>query len=160
MRCPHCGSGDSKVTDSREADGSIRRRRRCVRCAERFWTYERVETERPLVVKRDGTREEWDRNKIVRGVRVACSKRPVSHARIEELVDEVEARLASGGRQEVPSAEVGQAVMRALRSLDEVAYIRFASVYLRFPDARGFLDAVEAVQRPPRPSDEQIPLNL
>lgn len=160
MRCPNCGSNDTRVTDSREAEESVRRRRRCKQCDERFWTYERVETTKPLVVKRDGTREEWDREKLVRGVRVACSKRPVSHARIEALVDEVESQLAAGGRQEVGSDEIGRAVMRGLRELDEVAYIRFASVYMRFPDAQGFIDAVETIQRPTRPAADQMQFNL
>lgn len=160
MRCPNCGSEDTRVTDSRDADGSVRRRRRCRNCDHRFWTYERIETTKPLVVKRDGAREPWDRSKLVSGIRTACSKRPVPHARIEELVDEVEAKLASGGRQEVQSSEIGQAVMRGLRALDEVAFIRFASVYLRFPDAQGFLEAVEAVRRPARPSDDQMRLGL
>ncbi len=160
MRCPNCNSGATRVIDSREAAEAIRRRRRCEECGHRFTTYERIETSRPLVVKRDGTREDWDRSKLVAGVRLACTKRPVPSARIEELVDEVEAQLTSTGRQEIPTEEIGHAVMRRLRALDEVAYIRFASVYMRFRDVDGFVEAVEQVKRPPRPPEEQIPLNL
>ena len=146
--------------DSREAVNAVRRRRLCENCGNRFTTYERVETTKPLVVKRDGTREEWNRVKLLEGVRVACAKRPISSARIEELVDEVEAQLTSTGRQEIPTAEIGQAVMRRLRELDEVAYVRFASVYLRFRDADGFLEAVERIKRPGRPSDDQLQLDI
>jgi transcriptional repressor NrdR len=111
-------------------------------------------------MKRDGTREEWNRVKLLEGVRIACTKRPISSARIEELVDEVEAQLTGTGRQEIPSSEIGSAVMRKLRELDEVAYIRFASVYLRFRDVNGFLQEVERVKRPSRPSDDQLHLDL
>ena len=124
--------------DSREAVNAVRRRRLCESCGNRFTTYERVETTKPLVVKRDGTREEWNRVKLLEGVRVACTKRPISSARIEDLVDEAEAQLTTTGRQEIPTAEIGQAVMRRLRELDEVAYVRFASVYKDFADARDF----------------------
>lgn len=160
MHCPKCGSGSTRVVDSREAADSVRRRRRCEECGDRFTTYERLETTRPLVVKRDGTREEWNRMKLLAGVRLACTKRSISSARIEELVDDIEAQLTGTGRQEIDSAEIGQAVMRGLRSLDEVAYIRFASVYLRFRDVEGFLEEVEKIKQPPRPSDDQIRLNL
>ncbi len=160
MRCPSCSSGRTRVVDSRETADSVRRRRRCEDCDHRFTTYERVETTRPLVVKRDGTREEWNRLKLLEGVRLACTKRPISSARVEELVDEVEAQLAGTGRPEVPSSEIGQAVMRRLRLLDEVAYIRFASVYLRFRDVDGFIEEVERIRTPVRPSEDQIPLNL
>ena len=160
MRCPKCGSGDTRVVDSREAANAVRRRRLCENCGNRFTTYERVETTKPLVVKRDGTREEWNRVKLLEGVRIACTKRSISSARIEELVDEVEAQLTTTGRQEIPTAEIGQAVMRRLRELDEVAYVRFASVYLRFRDAEGFLEAVERIKRPARPSDDQLQLDI
>ncbi|MDP9378854.1 MAG: transcriptional regulator NrdR [Chloroflexota bacterium] len=160
MRCPKCGSGDSRVVDSRDAVNAVRRRRLCENCGNRFTTYERVETLRPLVVKRDGTREEWNRTKLLEGVRIACTKRPISSARIEELVDEVEAQVAGSGRQEILTTEIGLAVMRRLRHLDEVAYIRFASVYLRFRDVNGFLEEVERVKRPGRPADDQLQLDL
>lgn len=160
MRCPNCGSGDTRVVDSRDAQNAVRRRRLCENCGTRFTTYERVESARPLVVKRDGTREEWNRTKLLEGVRIACTKRSISSARMEELVDEVETQLAGSGRQEIPSSEIGQAVMQRLRALDEVAYIRFASVYMRFRDVDGFLEEVERVKRPRRPSEDQLPLNI
>jgi transcriptional repressor NrdR len=119
-----------------------------------------VETTKPLVVKRDGTREEWSRLKLLEGVRLACTKRPISGARVERMVEEIEAQLAGTGRQEVPSSEIGAAVMRRLRALDEVAYVRFASVYLRFRDVNGFLEEVEKVRHPARPPEEQVPLDI
>lgn len=160
MRCPKCGSGETRVVDSREAADSVRRRRRCESCGNKFTTYERIESTRPLVVKRDGTREEWNRAKLLAGVRLACTKRPISSARIEELIDDIETQLTTTGRQEIPSNEIGAGVMHRLRALDEVAYIRFASVYLRFRDVEGFVEEVEKIKRPPRPSDEQIRLNI
>ncbi len=115
---------------------------------------------RPLVVKRDGTREEWNRAKLLEGVRLACKKRPVSSDRIEELVDDVEAQLTGTGRSEIHTADIGQAVMRRLRALDEVAYIRFASVYMRFRDVQGFIEEVERIKRPRPPVDEQTRLEI
>ncbi len=160
MHCPSCGSGRTRVRDSREAPDSVRRRRRCDDCGHKFTTYERIETTRPLVLKRDGTREEWSRTKLLEGVRLACKKRPVSSARIEDLVDDVESQLTGGGRQEIDSTDIGQAVMKRLRSLDEVAYIRFASVYLRFRDVQGFIEEVERIKRPPRAPEEQARLEI
>jgi len=123
-------------------------------------TYEVVETTRPLVVKQDGARQEWDRNKLLAGVRLACTKRPISSARIEDLVNAVESELTSTGRQEIESKDIGEAVMKKLRTLDDVAYIRFASVYRRFRDAGGFLEEVERIKRPARAPDEQVRLEL
>ncbi len=160
MRCPKCASASTRVMDSREAPNAVRRRRVCESCGNRFTTYERVETTRPLVVKRDGSREEWNRSKLLEGVRLACTKRPVSSARIEDLVDEVESQLAGSGKAEIQSSELGQAVMRRLRALDEVAYIRFASVYLRFRDVNGFLEEVARVRRPSRPPEDQLQLEI
>lgn len=160
MRCPECGSEKTRVVDSREAPGAVRRRRQCEPCGHRFTTFERVETTKPLVLKRDGTREEWSRQKLLDGVRIACTKRPISSARIEALVDGVEVQLAATGRREVPASEIGAGVMRALRELDEVAYIRFASVYLRFRDVDGFVEEVERVRQPVRPPDDQLRLGI
>ncbi len=158
MHCPKCGSTKTRVTDSRETTNAIRRRRKCEDCGYRFTTYERIEQIMPLVVKRDGTREEWDRNKLLTGIRLACNKRPVSYSTMQQIVDEIEEQFS--GRQEVDSSEIGQAVMKKLRVLDEVAYIRFASVYLRFHDVNGFIEAVEQVRRPQKPPEEQIPMNI
>lgn len=160
MRCPKCGSNDTRVVDSREAPDAVRRRRKCEACGDRFTTYERVETARPMVVKRDGTREEWNRMKLMEGVRLACTKRPISTARVEDLVDSVEAQLTSTGRSEIRSSEIGQAVMRRLQALDEVAYIRFASVYMRFRDVNGFIEEVERIRVPPTPSEDQMQFNI
>lgn len=160
MRCPKCGSGETRVVDSRDATNAVRRRRLCENCGNRFTTYERVEVLAPLVVKRDSTREAWNRTKLAEGVRIACTKRPISSVRIEALVDGVEAQFIGSGRQEIPTSEIGTAVMRRLRELDEVAYIRFASVYLRFRDVNGFLEEVERVRRPARPSEDQLAMEL
>lgn len=146
--------------DSRDATNAVRRRRLCENCGNRFTTYERVEVLGPLVVKRDSTREAWNRTKLAEGVRIACTKRPISSVRIEALVDDVEAQFMGSGRQEIPTSEIGTAVMRRLRELDEVAYIRFASVYLRFRDVNGFLEEVERVRRPVRPSEDQLAMEL
>lgn len=160
MRCPNCASASTRVVDSREAPNAVRRRRLCEDCGNRFTTYERVETLKPLVMKRDGTREEWNRAKLLEGVRLACTKRPVSSVRIEELLDDVEAQLAGSGKQEIASSDIGEAVMRRLRFLDEVAYIRFASVYLRFRDVNGFVQEVDRVRRPVRPNEDQLQLEI
>jgi len=160
VHCPKCGSRETRVVDSRDATNAVRRRRSCEHCGNRFTTYERVELLGTLVVKRDSTREAWNRTKLAEGVRIACTKRPISLARMEDLVDEVEAQLMGSGRQEIPSSEIGTAVMRRLRELDEVAYLRFASVYLRFRDVNGFLEEVERVRRPARPSEDQLPMEL
>lgn len=125
----------------------MRRRRRCNECEGRFTTYERMETFPIEVVKRDGRREEFDRQKLVVGLRKACDKRPIPREKVEELVDSVESALVRAGRTEVPSSAIGEAVMQGLRELDEVAYIRFASVYRRFQDAEGFLDEVNRLDR-------------
>ena len=131
MRCPFCKRDDSKVLDSREsAEGTVtRRRRECLGCRKRFTTYERVEELMPLVVKKDGRREPYDREKLISGLQKAVEKRPVSMDQLEALVADVEARVLERGEKEVPSSLVGEEVMRRLRALDQVAYVRFASVY-------------------------------
>lgn len=141
MRCPFCGEKEDKVIDSRESrEGDvIRRRRECVVCSRRFTTYERVEETLPLVVKKDDRREPFDRVKIMNGLTRACEKRPISADSLEKLVAGIEARLQEEGRKEVPSREIGEAVMAALRSLDPVAYVRFASVYREFRDVEEFM---------------------
>jgi transcriptional repressor NrdR len=141
MKCPFCADLENRVIDSRLAKdgGVIRRRRECDHCQRRFTTYERVEEMLPLVVKRDGSREEFDRSKIVTGLKRACEKRPVSIATIDQIADRIERSLSERGEKEVPSTGIGEAVMRELHKLDQVAYVRFASVYRSFKDAGEFM---------------------
>lgn len=148
MRCPSCGQDNDRVVDSRSVrDGrAVRRRRHCSDCGHRFTTYEYVEPSTLSVVKKDGRRETYDREKLVTGILTACEKRPVSRDEIDTLVDRVEAVIAERGDREVPSGEIGEAVMKELRALDEVAYVRFASVYRRFKDVGEFLDEVRGLQ--------------
>ncbi len=136
MRCPHCGARESRVVDSRDLDESatIRRRRECSACATRFTTYERVEAARLIVVKRDGSRQEFDREKLASGLRKALTRRPVPDDAAEQAADQIEAELRSQGTTEVDSSRVGALAMSKLRELDQIAYIRFASVYQSFDD--------------------------
>lgn len=144
MRCPFCGEKEDKVIDSRVSrEGDvIRRRRECIGCERRFTTYERVEEMLPLVVKKDGRRETFDRLKIMAGLKRACEKRPIPAEALDRIVEGIEARLQEEGGREVPSREIGEAVMAALRSLDPVAYVRFASVYREFRGVDEFTDAL------------------
>ncbi len=141
MKCPFCGFLEDKVIDSRlSQDGSTtRRRRECLGCAKRFTTYERVEETLPLVVKKDGTREAFDRGKILGGIVKACEKRPVSMEEMEKAADRLEMRFLDSGEREIPSSSIGEAVMEELKRLDEVAYVRFASVYREFRDINEFM---------------------
>ncbi len=136
MRCPFCRTEDSRVVDSREQPGGavIRRRRECIGCHRRFTTYERFETAPLIVVKKDGRREEFSHEKLVSKLRVALTKRPVSEDQIDEVVSEVEAELLRYGLREIPSDRIGEAILSQLKDLDQVAYIRFASVYREFRD--------------------------
>jgi transcriptional repressor NrdR len=140
MKCPFCGYLEDKVIDSRLSHdgGTTRRRRECLKCEKRFTTYERVEESLPLVVKKDGTRETFDRNKILSGVVKACEKRPVSMEDIERAVDRLEQKFLDSG-VEIQSKGIGEAVMEELKMLDEVAYVRFASVYREFRDINEFM---------------------
>jgi transcriptional repressor NrdR len=142
MRCPFCQDTENKVIDSREShEGSvIRRRRECLQCKRRFTTYERVEELYPLIVKKDGRREAFDREKIVNGLKKACEKRPVSADQVEQTVEDIERLLQGMGEKEVASSVIGEEVMRRLRALDEVAYVRFASVYRSFRDIAEFMN--------------------
>jgi|SRR3990172_3391991 len=144
MRCPACGHLEDRVVDSREAqDGqATRRRRECLSCGRRYTTYERVEEALPHVVKKDGRREPFDRRKIVEGLQRACQKRPVSREQIDALVAAVERAVQESGEREVPSNIVGEAVVERLKELDEVAYVRFASVYREFRDVGEFMSEV------------------
>jgi transcriptional repressor NrdR len=141
VKCPFCGHLEDKVIDSRAAGTGevIRRRRECEACNRRFTTYERVEDVLPTVVKKDGRREPFDRQKLVRGLRIACSKRPVSVERVEAVADAIEREVQEAERREVLASELGDRVMNHLRTLDEVAYVRFASVYRSFRDVDEFL---------------------
>lgn len=154
MKCPFCGTLDNKVIDSRLSQGGevTRRRRECEGCARRYTTYERVEQVLPLVVKKDGRREPFDRIKILGGVRRACEKRPVSQESLERLVDRLERELVETGEKEVPSSIIGEKAMDALRGLDPVAYVRFASVYRSFADLHEFM--AEIAQLLPAPKRE------
>ena len=141
MKCPFCGKLEEKVIDSREAPdgGSVRRRRECSACNRRFTTYERLEESPLLVVKRDGRREPFDRKKVLSGVLKACEKRPVPAEKMEQLVNDVEREVLHEFEREVPSVEIGERLMRRLHDLDEVAYVRFASVYRSFKDINQFM---------------------
>ncbi|HEU0265255.1 MAG TPA: transcriptional regulator NrdR, partial [Geobacterales bacterium] len=141
MKCPFCTYADSKVVDSRPDKGgsTIRRRRECESCGKRFTTHERVEEVVPLVTKKDGRREPFDRGKLVSGIQKASEKRPVSVETIERLVDRIEGRLLESGEREVPTTTIGQWVMNELHEIDEVAYVRFASVYRSFRDINEFM---------------------
>ncbi|MFQ5477355.1 MAG: transcriptional regulator NrdR [Candidatus Binatia bacterium] len=147
MKCPFCQHPDSKVVDSRDSgDGeAIRRRRQCEDCGRRFTTYERVDVVMPLVVKKGGRREPWDRAKVLAGLYRACEKRPVSADAIENTAGRVERGVQECGHREVPSSVVGESVMSMLKELDDVAYVRFASVYKSFRDIDEFMSALETL---------------
>ena len=149
MKCPFCRDLDNKVIDSRlSKDGDIiRRRRECLHCQRRFTTYERVEEMLPMIVKKDGRREVYDRMKVVAGLKKACEKRPVSMEAIEQVADRIERMLQERGEKEVSSPVVGEAIMRELYALDKVAYVRFASVYRSFRDLNEFLRELEDLMR-------------
>jgi transcriptional repressor NrdR len=156
MRCPYCRSSKTRVADSRlsrEAN-AIRRRRECLECKRRFTTYEKVEETIPLLVKRDGRREAFNRSKIYEGIKKACEKRPVSIDDIEHFLDELERQLQESGRKEVPSSLIGEKVMTQLREWDEVAYVRFASVYRRFGDIAEFQEELNRLKESKKPSKE------
>jgi transcriptional repressor NrdR len=150
MKCPYCGHEEDKVVDSRpSSDGrSVRRRRECLSCEKRFTTYEYVENVSLVVVKNDGRREPFDRQKLLRGIELACNKRPVSAKKIASLVEEIEEELQSLSKKEITSKEVGAAVMKRLRSLDEVSYVRFASVYHKFKDINEFMNELKGLLGP------------
>jgi transcriptional repressor NrdR len=141
MRCPFCGNTEDRVVDSRESrEGDvIRRRRECVSCERRFTSYEKIELEPFQVVKRDQRREPYDREKLMGGLRVACRKRPISEQTLVRIADSIEAEMQESGEREISSRELGNMVMRRLREVDSVAYIRFASVYRRFEDLEEFV---------------------
>lgn len=141
MRCPYCHSTQNRVVDSRPSReaNAIRRRRECLRCGRRFTTYEQVEETLPLIIKKDGRREPYQRHKVAEGIKKACEKRPVSIDTIENFLDDLERELLESGQREIPSSWIGERVMAKLREWDEVAYVRFASVYRHFTDATDFM---------------------
>ncbi|HEB68672.1 MAG TPA: transcriptional repressor NrdR [Desulfobulbus sp.] len=145
MKCPYCDHLDNRVIDSRlNKDKTITRRRRaCANCEQRFTTYERIELMLPMLIKKDGRREPWDRGKIITGLEKACEKLPVSVADIDAFVDDIERKLQDAGGKEVTTAQIGEWVMESLPALDEVAYVRFASVYRQFKDVNEFMDELK-----------------
>ena len=147
MKCPFCGEDDTRVIDSRRADEnmSIRRRRQCDKCQKRFTTYEKVEAIPLVVIKKDQTREPYDRTKIEKGVFRSCHKRPISVPQMNHLVDQVEAKVFSKEEREIPSSYIGELVMRYLEELDAVAYVRFASIYREFKDVDTFMEELKKI---------------
>lgn len=148
MKCPFCGFEESKVIDSRPADDGerIRRRRECLNCAKRFTTHEVIETVPIVVVKRDKSREVFNRSKLMSGILRACEKRPISVEQVEKMIDNIEAQLQSGYDREVTSQHIGEMVMEILKDIDKVAYIRFASVYKNFEDEDTFLEELSRLK--------------
>ena len=147
MRCPYCGSRKDSVIDSRTATNgtNVRRRRKCLKCKKRFTTYEHIERIPLMVIKKDSRREPFDREKLVKGIMVACEKRPVSVKRIDKLVDDIERQLEKNHEREIASREIGELVMKGLHGMDEIAYVRFASVYRQFRDATQFMKELRRV---------------
>lgn len=160
MKCMYCGCTESKVIDSRstDEDRTIRRRRECMQCGRRFTTYETIETTPVLVIKNDGTRQAFDANKIKNGIIKACEKRPVSLSKIDKLVEDIKKEIYNSLEQEVSSKRIGEMVMDGLRGIDEVAYVRYASVYRQFTDISSFMRELEALmQHKDNKTDEKQP---
>jgi len=149
MKCPYCGQKENKVIDKRETEDLLvtRRRRECLKCKKRFTTYEKTEDFEMVIVKKDGKRERFDRHKLLTGVLKACEKRPVSMEKMEKVVDDIKSELREKRKKEVPSKRLGQMVMRKLKILDKVAYIRFASVYREFEDLESFEEELGKLQK-------------
>lgn len=145
MKCMYCGCEESKVLDSRstEENNSIRRRRECLNCGRRFTTYETIEMTPILIIKNDGSRQSFDSNKIKNGLIKACEKRPISLSQIEKISGDIEKELQNNGQQEVPSSTIGQMIMDKLKEIDEIAYVRFASVYRQFKDIESFKKLID-----------------
>ena len=165
MKCPFCAELDNKVIDSRlgKDSRSIRRRRECIVCGRRFTTYEKLENVLPVVVKKDHSREPFDRDKIISGITIACRKRPISTIQIDEFADAIENFFQETGRKEISSSEIGEKVIEKLKEWDEVAYVRFASVYRQFRDISEFMDELENMKKSRRLSEinkNQLGLNF
>jgi transcriptional repressor NrdR len=144
MRCPYCQKAETKVVDTtHDSRGGVRRRRECETCGQRFSTYERPILNTPLIIKRDGTREEFERDKLMRGIRIACAKRPVTATQIDDLVNEIETFLQQAGRSEISSRVIGDKVIERLKYLDLIAYIRYASVYLQLADLHAIRNEID-----------------
>ena len=165
MNCPYCGGQEARVIDSRGLDEMVRRRRKCLACGARFTTYERIQPHDIFVIKRDGRREEFSRDKLSLGIRKACEKRPLPAGTIDKFVDSIEAELYEVGRREVASSDIGDLVMAGLKQLDHIAYIRFASVYRQFADIGVLKQEVDSLavrrespptNRPPLPSSKAV----
>ncbi|RME49099.1 MAG: transcriptional repressor NrdR [Caldilineae bacterium] len=163
MKCPYCNSSESRVIDTRDVPDGVRRRRECSDCHQRFTTYERIATINLLIVKRDGRREEFDRDKLLKSMRIACSKRAVSAEQLEQAVRDIEAALYTIGKGEIKSLLVGRLVMDHLQKIDDVAYVRYASVYRRFQDVTNMAEEIQQLLERKRREEEQknqIPLPL
>jgi len=161
MQCPYCVKPQNKVVDTRESEDTIRRRRQCLNCNKRYTTYERIVQTGLMVVKQDSRREAFDRQKLMSGIVKACAKRPVSMEAVEITVDEIETELHATGRSEIDSQKIGQMVMERLRSLDDVAYVRFASVYRRFADLDSLaLEIQRLKERKQREAEERLQVRM
>jgi len=158
MNCPYCGHYDSKVTDSRDVSDGVRRRRQCLSCGARFTTYERLQPASLFVIKKDERREEFDRNKLLSGIRKACEKRPLPTGAIDKLVDDIEVELYRLGKAEIPSELIGDMVIERLKRLDYIAYIRFASVYREFADITTLKEEVDSLASTTVHPANQLPL--
>ena len=145
MICPHCGAIESKVIDSRDIGGEVRRRRQCLECRTRFTTYERQQSKNLFVIKKDDRREEFNRDKLLTGIHKACEKRPLPTGTIDKLIDSIETEIYSLGKAEIPTSTIGDIVMERLEELDHIAYIRFASVYREFTDIAALKQAVDTL---------------
>lgn len=157
MKCPFCGCNDTQVKDSREAEDNtaIRRRRECPECGSRFTTFERVQLRELVVVKKDGEKTKFDRDKLARSIEIAVRKRPVSAERVEKIVTSIQRRLESSGETEIASRIIGEYVMEALSTLDHIAYIRFASVYRDFREVKDFEEFVDTIDKMAKPEDDK-----
>ncbi len=161
MECPYCAKEQNKVIDTRESDETIRRRRQCLSCGKRFTTYERIAQTGLMVIKQDSRREAFDRQKLLGGVVKACAKRPVSMEAIEALVDEIEMELHAIGKSEIDSQKIGQMLMERLRVLDDVAYVRFASVYRRFADLDSLAIEIQRLkEKKQREAEERLQVKM
>ncbi len=160
MKCPYCGEIETKVIDSRDFGEGVRRRRQCLKCKARFTTYERIQPRNLFVIKKDGRREEFNRDKILSGIRKACEKRPLPTGAIDKMVDDIEAEIYRLGKAEIPSSLIGDMVMERLEELDHIAYIRFASVYREFADISALKEAVDVLVESKNrlPPTNQLPL--
>ncbi len=160
MKCPFCGSDDSKVVDSRDTTDGVRRRRECIACQARFTTYERLQPVSLYVIKKDGRHEEFNKEKLLAGLRKACEKRPLAEGAVEALADDIEGELVGMGKGEIESSVIGDLVMAHLKRLDNIAYIRFASVYRDFTDITDLKQEVDTLLEHQSPPDEQLTLPI